>query len=333
MRRITPALLLLPLFAWLAGCQTPPPGAYVAGSHAEGEGVAIGQNAAGEACRHYVLPNGGGADIYCGTWKQPAARVRSVAEHGALAGQADRFVASLAPRVTDCGTPQPLAFPGADAAVQMGCTRAASGSPHLALAAEVGGRSWFAEGIPVTLPVMERSIGVLTGRASPGAAQPAGPAPAAVRSLGANDMDLYQALMHDGADANRTGNWEQAASLFRRAVEVQEKAQGPNSPALVNALTGLAVQFSNQGKFAEAHATFARAESLISGANPRRCCGRGWPTTAASTRSTRAIRTRRSSCCTRPSCGMPPPCRRTCWSRRRRRRWPAASSRPRPRCC
>ena len=169
--------------------------------------------------------------------------------------------------MTDCGTPQPLAFPGADAAVQMGCTRAASGSPHLALAAEVGGRSWFAEGIPVTLPVMERSIGVLTGRASPGAAQPAGPAPAAVRSLGANDMDLYQALMHDGADANRTGNWEQAASLFRRAVEVQEKAQGPNSPALVNALTGLAVQFSNQGKFAEAHATFARAESLISGAN------------------------------------------------------------------
>ncbi len=263
MCRTTLALLLL-----LAGCQAPPPEAYAGRSHAEGDGVVIGRNAADEVCRQYVLPNGGGADLYCGTWKQPTARVRSLAEHGTLAEQANRFTAALAPRVADCGTPEPLAFPGADAALQMACIRSASGSPHLALAAQVGDRSWFADGIPVALPVMERSIGVLTGRASPETVQAAAPLPAASRSLGgANDVDLYQALMRDGADANRTGNWEQAATQFRHAVEVQEKVQGRDSPALVNALTGLAVQLSNQGKFAESHATLARAETLASGTN------------------------------------------------------------------
>ena len=120
MCRTTLALLLL-----LAGCQAPPPEAYAGRSHAEGDGVVIGRNAADEVCRQYVLPNGGGADLYCGTWKQPTARVRSLAEHGTLAEQANRFTAALAPRVADCGTPEPLAFPGADAALQMACIRSA----------------------------------------------------------------------------------------------------------------------------------------------------------------------------------------------------------------
>lgn len=264
MRRTS--LVLLPLLAGLAGCQNPPPEAYVTASHAQGDGVVIGRNAADEVCRQYVLPNGGGADLYCGSWKQPAARIRS-AERGALTEQANRFAASLAPRISDCGTPQPLSFAGADAAVQMACVRSASGSAHLALAAQVGDRSWLADGIPVALPVIERSIGVLTGRASPEPVQAGTPPPAASLNMGgADQIGLYQALMRDGAEANRTGNWEQAATLFRRAAEVQEKAQGRDSPALVNPLTGLAVQLSNQSKFTESRATFARAESLITGA-------------------------------------------------------------------
>ena len=267
MNRMTPLsrrlFLLLPL-AWPAGCQTPPPDAYVAASHAEGNGVVIGRNAAGEVCRQYVPATGGGADLYCGTWKQPAARVRPGAgAGGTLAEQASRFAASLAPRVVRCGTPQPLAFPGADAALQMTCTRAAGGWPHAALVAQVGGRSWYADGVAPALPVMQRAIGVLTGRASPEAETAAPPPLAAIRSLSANDIGLYQALMHDAADANRTGNWEQSAVLFRRAAELQEKAQGHDSPALVDAWIGLAVQLSNQGKFTEARAIFARAEALL----------------------------------------------------------------------
>ena len=259
------SLLLVPL-AGLAGCQTPPPEAYVGGAHAEGDGVAIGRDAAGEVCRQYVQP-GGGADIYCGTWKQPAARVRPVAEAGALAEQASVFTASLAPRVVNCGAPQPLSFAGADAAVQMACTRASGGWPHAALVAQSGGRVWYANGVASVLPAMERSIGVLTGRVSPDTAPPAEPPPAASRSLGVNDLGLYQALIRDGAEANRTGNWEEAAALFRRAVELQEKVAGRNSAAQVDALTGLAVQLSNQGRFAEARATFARAEALAASPN------------------------------------------------------------------
>ncbi len=256
------SLLLWPL-VWLAGCQTPPPEAYVGGARADGDGVAIGRDAAGEVCRQYVQP-AGGADIYCGTWKQPAARVRPLGGSTPLAEQATVFSASLAPRVVNCGTPQPSAFAGADAALQMSCTRAIGGWPHVALVAQAGGRSWYADGVASVLPAMERSIGVLTGRVSPDTAQAGGPPPAASRSLSVNDIGLYQALMHDGADANRTGNWEEAAALFRRAVELQEKGAGRNSAAPVDALTGLAVQLSNQGRFAEANATFARAEALAS---------------------------------------------------------------------
>lgn len=257
------ALLLLPLVL-LAGCESPPPEAYAGGARAEGDGVAIGRNAAGEVCRQYVLSTGG-ADIYCGEWKQPAARVRPVAGTGALEEQASRFAASLAPRIVNCGPPQPVAFAGADAALQMTCTRAAGAWPQTALVAQAGGRSWVADGVTPVVPAMQRSIGVLTGRVSPEAASSAGPPPSATRSLGVNDINRYQALMRDGADANRDGNWEQSASLFRSAVELQEKGPGRTSAAPVDALVALAVQLSNQGRFAEARATFARAEALASG--------------------------------------------------------------------
>ena len=66
-------LALLALLAVAAGCTPPPPDAYVGGA-AKGEvAVALGQDASGEACNQ--LPGGrpGSAEVFCGTWQQPAA--------------------------------------------------------------------------------------------------------------------------------------------------------------------------------------------------------------------------------------------------------------------
>ena len=60
----------------LAGCATPPPGAFVRGTSGEqpAEQIALGANAAGETCTEE--PGAAGvADIYCGTWRQPSAHV------------------------------------------------------------------------------------------------------------------------------------------------------------------------------------------------------------------------------------------------------------------
>ena len=71
-------MLLIPpmaVAACLAGCATPPASAYVGGGGASGPALAIGRNASGEACTQQGAPDGG-ADVFCGTWEQPSARIR-----------------------------------------------------------------------------------------------------------------------------------------------------------------------------------------------------------------------------------------------------------------
>ena len=76
MLRIHRHLSAVLLVGVLAGCSTPPESAFVSGgqsSRAEG-GLTLGKNATGEDCTQQGL--GEGADVYCGTWLQPSARVR-----------------------------------------------------------------------------------------------------------------------------------------------------------------------------------------------------------------------------------------------------------------
>ena len=68
------ALLLLPLSA----CDSPPASDYVhgvAGSKPVAQ-ISIGKNAVGESCTQSA-GQGQAADIYCGTWQEPSARVRA----------------------------------------------------------------------------------------------------------------------------------------------------------------------------------------------------------------------------------------------------------------
>jgi len=68
----------LALLALLPGCATPPPDAYVHGatSGKPAESVSIGKDTSGADCTQQAGAHVS-ADVYCGTWQNPSARVRS----------------------------------------------------------------------------------------------------------------------------------------------------------------------------------------------------------------------------------------------------------------
>jgi len=278
-------LALLALLAVAAGCTPPPPDAYVGGA-AKGEvAVALGQDASGEACNQ--LPGGrpGSAEVFCGTWQQPAAVVSAgpqgnvdallpLATGGVWRTALDRRFACQAPTRTSILGDQP--------ALLLQCKRRIGGWPQVALLASVDGRTWLADGILPTLPVMERSIGILSGRIAASAATTLPPSAAdallanqlAARAFGAGDVGQFDALMTLGARANLAENFAPAEQAYRAALAIQQKALGTNDPDTAQPLMHLALQVSDEGRFAEADTLFARAETLAPGATDRLAAAR-----------------------------------------------------------
>lgn len=269
----------LVLFAALAACSTPPDSAYVAGSQSgrsEG-GIAVGKNATGEDCSQQNI--GEGADVYCGTWTQPSARVRRPPP-GSPTGLTE--LASAGPwrqgldQRYSCQPGTPTTILGSEAAVLMQCTRRVGGWAHLALVATVGGRTWLADGVQPSLPVMERAIGVLSGRlpataaaseAVGGAAQRLLAERAAERAFSSGDVGDYDRLVRVADDANRTEDFAGAEKNLRAALRLQQKALGADNPNTVVSLVSLGLQVSNQRRYAEADSIFARAEQLVGSAD------------------------------------------------------------------
>jgi CHAT domain-containing protein len=274
MLRIRPGLvaaLLAPLLAaGLAACTTPPESAYVSGGQSnwtEG-GIALGKNATGEDCTQHSL--GGGGDVYCGTWLQPSARIRrpppgSPTSLGAIATDGPWRI-GLDQRYA-CQPPAPTTILSGEPALLMQCTRRVGGWPHVALVATVSGQAWLADGVQPSLPVMERSIGVLSGRlpaaeaaeAQGGAAQRLMTERTAARAFSSGDVGEYDRLVRVADDANRTEDFAGAEKNLRAALALQQKALGPDNPNTVVSLVSLAIQVSNQRRFAEADSLFARA--------------------------------------------------------------------------
>ena len=258
----------------LAGCAAPPPGAYVGARTAAQASIPVGQNAAGEACTQQGAP-GGAAFVYCGTWEQPSARILpgGASTAGALVGMATAspWRSGLDQRY-DCGPPRSTTILGRDPAVSMACTRKVGGWPQTAIVALAGGRAWLADGVQPAQPAMERSIGVLSGTLGPAEAAAAGNAAGlaasrlAARAFKSGDIGEYENLMRAGARANQASNYEDAEAAYRAAVAVQEKVLGANNPNIATALMSEALQLSDQGRYREAAALFARVEPLASAA-------------------------------------------------------------------
>ncbi len=268
----TPWILLAA--AALAGCSLPPPSAFVAGGGLSGRrsGLQLGTNAAGEACTQQETSDGS-ADVYCGTWQQPSARVRAAgpATSEQLAGLA---TASPWRSALDgqfiCAAPQSTAILGDVPAELMQCTQRIGGWPHVALVASVAGRGWYADGVLPALPAMERSLGVMSDRLPPGAAraQPSSAADAlladrlAAHAFSSGDVGDYDRLIKAGDRANQDEDFAAAETAFRAALAVQQKALGHDAPATATPLMLLALQVSDLRRFDEAAGLLARAQRL-----------------------------------------------------------------------
>lgn len=264
--------LLLPLLL-LAGCQTPPTSSYahgVVGVSRPPAQVSIGKNAVGEACTQ-TAGSGTSADIYCGTWDQPSARVREGGPVGTRQlvnlATASPWRASLDTRF-HCGSPVATTILNGNPAELMQCTQLVGGWAHVAIVAAVNGRVWYADGVLPAAKVMEHSIGVLAGVLSPGAVPVSSAADAllarrlAAQAYTAGDIGNFNALMAAGTRANLADNPGAAESAFRAALAIQQKALGKNNPNTATAMMSLALELSDEGRFVDANNLFDRAAQL-----------------------------------------------------------------------
>ncbi len=180
-----------------------------------------------------------------------------------------------------CDAPVATSILGDAQAAVMQCRRRIGGWPQVALVAAVDGRLYEADGILPTLAVMERSIAVQSGRIS--ASSVALPQSAAdtllasqlaARAFSAGDVGEYQRLMALGARANLAENFAAAETAYRAAFALQQKALGRDNPDTVTALMHLALQVSDQGRFAEADTLFRQAATLAPRASDKAAVAR-----------------------------------------------------------
>ncbi|MDE1896302.1 MAG: CHAT domain-containing protein, partial [Rhodospirillales bacterium] len=266
-----PVALALLLALGLGSCAKPPASAYDQAQVSTGEGVPVGQNSAGESCTLQRI--GGRADIYCGSWDQPSAHVQ--AGGAANAGQLAALATSSPWRAGldaayACDAPQPAQILDGVPAEILPCTQRFGGWPYVAVAAEIDGAVYYADGVQPALPAMQRAIGILSGRLS---AQAAGQAVVAgsdqllaqrlaAHAFSSGDVGQYEALMTLGAKANQGEDFPTAVIAYRAALALQQKKLGADNPGTVVPMLALALNLSDQGLYPEAQAQFAAAARL-----------------------------------------------------------------------
>jgi CHAT domain-containing protein len=260
----------------LASCSEPPPDAYVSGGASVDTSttLAVGQNTTHEECG--LQRTGSGGNVFCGKWtSQPSARIRS---GGALGGGSIDALVTTSPwraeldRRLVCDAPVTRSILDGQPARTLACRKRTNGFDVIALAAVVNGQAWLADGVANAVPAMERSIGVLSGRVSPEAASAQVSALAAAgtaaEALSAGDQASYDNLVRTATNANRLGQSASAESAWRDILRLQEKRHKPGAkaeddPATTTALISLALQLSNEGRYAEADGYFERARKLV----------------------------------------------------------------------
>lgn len=256
-------------FAWivlalLAGCNAPPPDAYVTASSSSQAGLSLGKDSTGAAC---VAQMRGAAEalVYCGDVRQPSARVVAEVGTGAPAdlARASAWRAALNERLS-CDAPVATTV-FESSAVTMQCVRRIGGWPRVGLVAVVGGKTYYADADPSAVAPMQGAIGVLSGLVKPDsvATLPIAPGLAAAReanqAISSRDIGQYDDLMASGVRANLNDDYADAEAAFRQAARLQK----PGNPARADPLMHQALQLSNMGRYAEAEAVFKQAADAL----------------------------------------------------------------------
>ena len=256
-------IAILLLSASVVACEAPPATVFIGSTAKSGTSTPAGNNAVGESCERFAR-TGGGADIYCGSWKQPSAEVHQLVAAG-LPAAATRLRGELEQRAS-CGDAQSASVLG-QAALRMSCTLRAGGFPYIAVVTQSGGNMWAGDGIEATEPVLARVIAELSGRSTAGAetagTQGQTAERLASRALKSGDIGQYDELIRAGKQANRAGEPDKAEKAYRAAVDLQDKVLPGENPGKASAVMALALQLSDQERFGEADRIFTRARGMV----------------------------------------------------------------------
>lgn len=271
--------ILFGLFA-LAGCA----GVLGGGSEAAGP-VPVGKDLVGEACTTYPAPptevHGIGDRmqlVKCGTWTYPSARIFELGRNEPVAtlAQNGAWRSFVSERMV-CDNGQPTTILSGDPAVMLSCKLRSGGWTFLALAADVDGKGYLADGIPAALPAIEQSILAMNGQLTAAGKHGVASQSAAIRRLqqelqghlfGSGDLQNYFALMQQGQYFDTTLDFADAEKDYRDALAIHERILGPDNPDGADPMMSLALEISNQGRYREADALFQRAARLSEDASP-----------------------------------------------------------------
>ena len=262
---------LLAGLAWvtLGGCGSLPPDALVSdtASVTAQAGTAVGNNQVGEACeyrpstqRDVDLDAAHAFGVWCGTWRQPSARIFEATEKRDGAAQLMQLATASLWRTyldqrTTCTAPASTSILDNVPAVLMQCTERNGGWPHIAIAATYGGKTFMTDGVPSAVPAIEATVASLAGHPLANTASSRSAAGRLVdqrlttQPFGSGDLDRYYGLMRLGDSKNGIDDFAGAEDAFRDALAVQQKILGPSNPGLAMPLMHLALQISNQQHF------------------------------------------------------------------------------------
>jgi len=276
--RRPPTRLIRVLFVLtlLAGCQTTANRDQATSTVAA---FGAGENLLGEPCRVASASTGteipeieGVFKLFCGRWEEPSARIvrsNSVAPVDQLA-TGGIWRRSLNTHAV-CKEPTPAVVLGDVPAFSLDCTMRRGGWPYQALVTRLGEDTYLSEMIPAASPVVERTVGVVSGRRV-SAEETDGELSAEIAGLearvdaklySAGDISAYRDLLRLAQYYNYNGLYSEAEKRYRQALEIQLRALSENNGGLAFVLMSLALELSNQERFAEADSMFSRAEALV----------------------------------------------------------------------
>ncbi|HWA29959.1 MAG TPA: CHAT domain-containing tetratricopeptide repeat protein [Rhizomicrobium sp.] len=153
------------------------------------------------------------------------------------------------------------------------CTLKSNGWPRVLIGMEAGSNFYQASGIPSSLPVLEAAL-ASQSQTTVAAADTAAVnqsvqtkiSSGVVHASGA-DYTNYKTHIESARLAGAADNYAAAEAGYRDALAIEQRLFGPNSIIVGQTLTELALQVSNQGRFAEAAALFRRAGPIIEGSS------------------------------------------------------------------
>jgi len=271
-----------------------------AGAQTRADLIPLGQSAASgavcQAVRDYDDPlvqatGRRGWNIRCRGWEGSLGRIYVLPK----AADAGAWEASLGTRAT-CADSKSESLAGLGSVTRRTCRSAAGKAPYLAYASNKGGGLYAAEGPAQIADVLETGLKVVAGAMKPPAASAVQTSAASAEiaaDFGGATGGLARSQAAAAADPGRlrarayvqNNEWrfEQAETDFQALVADAEARRAPPAE-MGEALMNLALNISNNGRFAEADRLFRDADAQVAAAND--------PLLAAQARTYRALHLR-----------------------------------------